>query len=112
MLSLEDGCQFIEITLVKHHTVLLVGLYQLLRSLLVLVTHLGKVKLKIGEDKLENLIKAINQLKAKVGIKESFKDYGIDEADFLSRLDDMVEKASDDQCTGANPRYLLMSEIK
>ena len=63
-------------------------------------------------EKLEGLIKAINELKAKVGIKETIKDYGIDEADFLARLDDMVEQAFDDQCTGANPRYPLMSEIK
>ena len=58
------------------------------------------------------MIKAINDLKARVGIKETIKDYGIDEADFLERLDDMVEQAFDDQCTGANPRYPLMSEIK
>ena len=67
---------------------------------------------KTDEEKLENLIKAINDLKAKVGIKETIKDYGIDENDFLARLDDMVEQAFDDQCTGANPRYPLMSEIK
>ena len=64
------------------------------------------------EEKLEALIKAINDLKAQVGIKETIKDYGIDEEDFLNRLDDMVEQAFDDQCTGANPRYPLMSEIK
>ena len=64
------------------------------------------------EDKLEALIAAINELKAKIGIKESIKDYGIDEQDFLARLDDMTEQAFDDQCTGANPRYPLMSEIK
>ena len=64
------------------------------------------------EQKLENLIQAINELKAKVGIKDTIRDYGIDEADFLARLDDMVEQAFDDQCTGANPRYPLMSEIK
>jgi len=64
------------------------------------------------EEKLENLIKAINDLKTTVGIKETIKDYGVDEADFLDRLDDMVEQAFDDQCTGANPRYPLMSEIK
>ena len=72
--------------------------------------------LKLGgntdQEKLENLIKAINELKAKVGIKNTIQDYGIDEADFLARLDDMVEQAFDDQCTGANPRYPLMSEIK
>ena len=64
------------------------------------------------EEKLEALIKAINDLKAQVGIKDTIKDYGIDEEDFLNRLDDMVEQAFDDQCTGANPRYPLMSEIK
>ena len=64
------------------------------------------------EEKLENLIKAINELKAKVGIKETIKDYGIDEKVFLDNLDEMVEQAFDDQCTGANPRYPLMSEIK
>jgi len=64
------------------------------------------------DEKLENLISAINQLKAKVGIKESIRDYGIDENDFLSRLDEMTEQAFDDQCTGANPRYPLMSEIR
>ena len=67
---------------------------------------------KSDEEKLENLIKAINELKAKVGIKASINDYGIDEKDFTDRLDDMVEQAFDDQCTGANPRYPLMSEIK
>ncbi len=64
------------------------------------------------EEKLENLIKAINELKARVGIKETIRDYGIDEKVFLDNLDEMVEQAFDDQCTGANPRYPLMSEIK
>ena len=67
---------------------------------------------KTDTEKLENLIKAINDLKATVGIKDTIKDYGVDEDDFLARLDDMVEQAFDDQCTGANPRYPLMSEIK
>ena len=67
---------------------------------------------KTDEEKMENLIKAINELKTRVGIKDTIKDYGIDEKDFLDRLDDMVEQAFDDQCTGANPRYPLMSEIK
>lgn len=67
---------------------------------------------KNDEEKLENLIKAIDELKAKIGIKKTIRDYGIDEQDFLNRLDDMVEQAFDDQCTGANPRYPLMSEIK
>ena len=63
-------------------------------------------------EKLENLIAAINDLKARVGIKATIKDYGIDEETFLSTLDEMVEQAFDDQCTGANPRYPLMSELK
>ncbi|MBQ3084379.1 MAG: iron-containing alcohol dehydrogenase, partial [Clostridia bacterium] len=67
---------------------------------------------KTDEEKLENLIKAINDLKATVGIKETIKDYGVDEKAFLENLDEMVEQAFDDQCTGANPRYPLMSEIK
>ena len=67
---------------------------------------------KTDEEKLENLIKKIDELKAQIGIKATIKDYGVDEKDFLDRLDDMVEQAFDDQCTGANPRYPLMSELK
>ena len=67
---------------------------------------------KNDNEKLENLIKAVNDLKARVGIKPTIKDYVPDEADFLNRLDAMTEQAFDDQCTGANPRYPLMSEIK
>lgn len=67
---------------------------------------------KNDTESLNNLIKAIDELKEKVGIKKTIKDYGVDEADFLARLDEMVEQAFDDQCTGANPRYPLMSEIK
>ncbi|MGN0744680.1 MAG: bifunctional acetaldehyde-CoA/alcohol dehydrogenase [Christensenellales bacterium] len=70
------------------------------------------IKGKNDKEKLNNLIKAIDELKAKVGIKPTIKDYVPDEKDFLDRLDDMVEQAFDDQCTGANPRYPLMSEIK
>ena len=64
------------------------------------------------EEKLENLIARIDELKERVGIRKTIRDYGVDEKDFLDRLDDMVEQAFDDQCTGANPRYPLMSEIK
>ncbi len=64
------------------------------------------------EESLNNLIKAIDELKEKIGIKKTIKDYGIDEKDFLDRLDEMSEQAFDDQCTGANPRYPLISEIK
>lgn len=67
---------------------------------------------KDDSEKLEGLIRAVNELKERVGIKKCIKDYGIDERDFLDRLDAMVEQAFDDQCTGANPRYPLMSEIR
>ena len=67
---------------------------------------------KTDAEKLEGLIQLINDLKAKVGIKETIKDYGVDEKTFLENLDEMVEQAFDDQCTGANPRYPLMAEIK
>lgn len=67
---------------------------------------------KNDAEKVANLIKAIEKLKAQIGIKKSIKEYGVDENDFLARLDEMVEQAFDDQCTGANPRYPLMSEIK
>ncbi len=67
---------------------------------------------KTDAEKTENLIRAIDELKTRVGIKEKISDYVSDEQDFLNRLDDMVEQAFDDQCTGANPRYPLMSEIK
>lgn len=70
------------------------------------------LKGKTDQEKLEALIQAVNDLKHKVGIQDTIRDYGVDEADFLERLDDMVEQAFDDQCTGANPRYPLMSEIR
>ena len=70
------------------------------------------VKGATDEEKLEGLIALINDLKKKIGIRETIRDYVPDEADFLARLDDMVEQAFDDQCTGANPRYPLMSEIR
>ncbi|MEG1017522.1 MAG: iron-containing alcohol dehydrogenase, partial [Oscillospiraceae bacterium] len=55
---------------------------------------------------------AIDTLKEAIGIKKTIADYGVDEKNFIERLDEMVEQAFDDQCTGANPRYPLMSEIK
>ena len=70
------------------------------------------IKGKDDAEKLENLIKAIDTLKARVDIKSTIKEYGVDEKVFLETLDDMTEQAFDDQCTGANPRYPLMSEIK
>ena len=67
---------------------------------------------KTDEAKVQNLMKKIDELKTQIGIKNSIKEYGIDENLFLSQLDEMTEQAFDDQCTGANPRYPLMSEIK
>ena len=67
---------------------------------------------KTDAEKLEKLIAAVDELKAKIGIKKTIREYGIDETDFLARLDTMSEYAFDDQCTGANPRYPLIAEIK
>ena len=70
------------------------------------------VKGETDSECVEGLIDLFNDLKAKVGVKNTIADYGISEKDFLDNLDEMVEQAFDDQCTGANPRYPLMSEIK
>ncbi len=70
------------------------------------------IKGKDDNEKVEGLIAAVEELKAAVGIKKSIREYGISEKDFLESLDEMVEQAFDDQCTGANPRYPLMSEIR
>ncbi|HIQ74230.1 MAG TPA: bifunctional acetaldehyde-CoA/alcohol dehydrogenase [Candidatus Cottocaccamicrobium excrementipullorum] len=67
---------------------------------------------KDDKETLDLFIEKIEALKAEVGIKKTIKDYGVDEKYFLDTLDEMVENAFDDQCTGANPRYPLMSEIK
>ena len=67
---------------------------------------------KDEDEVFENFLKAIAELKEKVGIKKTIKDYGIEEKAFLETLDEMVENAFNDQCTGANPRYPLMSEMK
>lgn len=64
------------------------------------------------EVKTKLLRKAISELKAEIGIKPTIADYGITETEFLTKLDKMVEDAFDDQCTGANPRYPLMSELR
>ena len=72
--------------------------------------------LKLGgntdEEKLEKLIDAITELMHKIGIHDTIREYGVSEEAFQGRLDEMVEQAFDDQCTGANPRYPLMKEIK
>ncbi|MEE0207653.1 MAG: iron-containing alcohol dehydrogenase, partial [Enterocloster sp.] len=70
------------------------------------------IQAKDDAEAVKKLMEKIEDLKKQVGVKSSIQAYGIDEKDFLDRLDDMVEQAFDDQCTGANPRYPLMSEIK
>ena len=65
-----------------------------------------------SEEKIENLIKALEALKAHLNIPATIKDYGISEKEFLSQVDDLAEHAFDDQCTGTNPRYPLISEIR
>ena len=70
------------------------------------------MKGRTDREKLEALIKAINELKAVIGIPDSIRAWGIEEEAFLNRLDEMSEQAFDDQCTGANPRYPLISEIR
>ena len=67
---------------------------------------------KDDRESFENLIAAIKKLKKAIGIKDSIKEYGVDEKYFFDTLDEMTEKAFDDQCTGANPRYPLISELK
>ena len=63
-------------------------------------------------EKVANLIKAINGLKKDLDIPLSIKEYGVAEKDFMAKLDDIVEQAFNDQCTGANPVYPLMKELK
>lgn len=67
---------------------------------------------KNDSEKLESLIAKTEELKATLGIAKSIKEYGIGEKEFLESLDAMSEQAFDDQCTGANPRYPLIEEIK
>ena len=70
------------------------------------------IKGKNNAEKLDGLAEAITELKHKIGIKDTIREYGIDEKEFSEKLDEMSELAFDDQCTGANPRYPLISEIK
>ena len=71
-----------------------------------------KINGENDEQKTQGLINAFRTLKDRLGIKNSIKEYGVEEQAFLDRLDEMTEQAFDDQCTGANPRYPLMSEIR
>ncbi len=70
------------------------------------------IQAKDDDEAVKKLVEKIEELKKAVGIKATIRDYGVDEKYFLDTLDEMVENAFDDQCTGANPRYPLMSEIK
>ena len=69
-------------------------------------------QVKDDQELFDNFCKKLEELKDTIGIKKTIKDYGVDEKYFLDTLDDMVEQAFNDQCTGANPRYPLMKEIK
>ena len=64
------------------------------------------------EEKVEALLKEIDVIKEKIGIPSSIQAAGVNEADFIAKLDELAEDAFDDQCTGANPRYPLISELK
>lgn len=67
---------------------------------------------KDDDEVFDNFVARINELKSNIGVKTSIQEYGIDENDFLGNLEEMTEQAFDDQCTGANPRYPLMDEMK
>ncbi len=67
---------------------------------------------KNDDEKVELLINAITQLKKDINLPLSIKDMGVSEKDFMDKLDNLVEQAFDDQCTGANPAYPLMEEIR
>ena len=67
---------------------------------------------KNDDEKVENLIKAIQNLKKQINLPSTIAECGVTKEAFYSTLDSMTEDAFDDQCTGANPRYPLMSELK
>ena len=67
---------------------------------------------KSQEEKVEILIEGIEKLKKQLGVPSSIKEWGVDEAEFLAAVDELAVKAFDDQCTGSNPRYPLISQIK
>ena len=72
----------------------------------------AKLSDALGFKGTDDLIQAVEELKCKIGIKKTIRDYGVDEKRFRDSLDDMTEQAFDDQCTGTNPRYPLMWEIR
>ena len=67
---------------------------------------------KNDDEKVERLIKAVDELMTEINLPKSIREFGVKEDEFMANLDILVERAFDDQCTGANPRYPLMSEIK
>lgn len=67
---------------------------------------------KTDQEKVDSLVAKIEELKSIIGIAKSIKEYGIGEKEFMDSVDAMSEQAFDDQCTGANPRYPLIEEIK
>ena len=67
---------------------------------------------KTEDEKIEKLLKAIDELKMRIGIPMSIKEFGVPEKDFLEAVDQLALDAFDDQCTGANPRYPLVTELK
>ena len=67
---------------------------------------------KNDDEKVERLIKAVDELMTEINLPKSIREFGVKEEEFMANLDTLVERAFDDQCTGANPRYPLMSEIK
>ncbi len=67
---------------------------------------------KTDDEKVERLIKAVDELMTEINLPKSIREFGVKEEEFMANLDVLVERAFDDQCTGANPRYPLMSEIK
>lgn len=67
---------------------------------------------KTDQEKFDNLVAKLEALKAEINIPKSIKEFGVDEKAFLAKVEDMAEQAFDDQCTGANPRYPLMTELK
>ena len=67
---------------------------------------------KNDQEVFEKLLEKLEELKKIIEIKPTIKDYGVDEKYFLDTLDEMTEQAFNDQCTGANPRYPLMAELK
>ena len=70
------------------------------------------IKAKTTEEGVEKFIQAVKDLNAKLNMPKSFKEAGIEENEFMSKVDELADKAFEDQCTGANPRVPLVEELK